>query len=152
MKKNTIDIICKLSEKIWIGLGNTRENYGHDDSLPYQADIYIHDADNCPEGDTSFKRVGTIYNDGWGGDSDISAIAAPKAAENIQTLMHECRKHQLFWNGKAYGTYKLEDVCDFMASLFIDNPKLASKGTLEYLMDDDPRSDNGKNCLAIIKK
>ena len=150
MKKG-MDIFCKLSEKIWIGLSNTRENMGHDDSLPYQADIYIHDADNCPPGDTSFKRVASIVNGGYGGTSVVSPLVAPWAAKDIQTLRIECGKHQMYWNGKPFAKYTLEDVCDGMAALSIDNPKLAKRGTLLHLLDDDPLSEKGTKPLAVLK-
>ena len=150
--KRTIDIFCKLSEKIWVGLGNVRENYGHDDSLPYQADIFIHDADNCPAGDTSFKRIATIWNDGWGGDSNIEPLSAPRTKEDIQTLENECHMHVMWWNGKPTdGKFNLATICDDMAVLYIDNPQLLKEGTLIYLLDDDPKSQGGRCSLDIIK-
>lgn len=44
-------------------LKNCKETIGHDDSLPYFAQLYI---DN--------KKVASIHNDGWGGDTDIKEM------------------------------------------------------------------------------
>lgn len=150
--KKTIDIFCKLSDKIWVGLGNTRENMGHDDSLPYQADIFIMNEDNNPYGHHTFKRIASIWNDGWGGESNVELIArTTQNLNDIKTLREECSKHQMYWNGEPQFTYTLEDVCDSMAALFIDNPKVAKMGTLIHLLDDDPQSEKGNKPLAVLK-
>ncbi len=149
--KKSVDIVCKLTPSIWVALANVRENMGHDDSLPYQADIFVYDKDNCPENDIAFKKIGSIWNDGWGGESNIDVLAAPRCKEYIQRLEEECTKHQVYLHGKPFAIYYLKDVCDYMACLVVDNPEQAKKGTLLYLMDDNPLSQGGIYPLAWYK-
>lgn len=152
MKKNAITIFAKLAPEIWVGLANVRENYGHDDSLPYQADIFVYDKDNCPKGECAFKRVATIYNDGWGGESNIEPIAAPRTAEYIKVMEEKAATHTPYWNGQPMKSpYSLSEICDEMACLVVDNPKYAKQGTLEFVLDDDPRSEKGEKPLWLVK-
>lgn len=47
-----------------VELRNYRRNMGHDDSLPYQATLYING-----------KKVAEVTNDGWGGISNIRTLS-----------------------------------------------------------------------------
>lgn len=62
-------IVCKVNEELTITLKNVKEVYGHDDSLPFNADLYIRNG----AGKRS-KLTAYCSNDGWGGETDIQAV------------------------------------------------------------------------------
>lgn len=141
MKKNfNIQIVCVLSDTLWLGLSGIRVNYGHDDSLPYQADMFIMDKDNNPNGSTAFKKIGIVWNDGWGGDSNIEPALLKGSDEYIQKANELCKQHKEYYNGEPFGEYDLGSLCDYMASLWvdIDGDKKYKNQTLLYRFDDDP--------------
>lgn len=59
-------ISCKINDIVTLELRNVKETYGHDDSLPFNADVYLR---FCNSKRATY--VGYAYNDGWGGDSVI---------------------------------------------------------------------------------
>jgi len=59
-------ISCKVSDNLTIELRNVVETYGHDDSVPFNADIYV-----FLDGKKRGVYAGYAYNDGWGGMSTI---------------------------------------------------------------------------------
>lgn len=63
-------ITCKVNDDLTIELVNVRKTYGHDDSLPFQADIYVKSSEL---GFPKLTCVGQAYNDGWGGDTVIES-------------------------------------------------------------------------------
>ena len=67
MAKAKTSIECKINKDFSIILKNLQEVYGHDDTLPFNADIYI----TNPEWGMKDKKVGTAWNDGWGGSTNI---------------------------------------------------------------------------------
>lgn len=67
MAKEKTSIECKINKNFSIILKNVHETYGHDDTLPFNADIYI----TNPEWGLIDKKVGTAWNDGWGGSTNI---------------------------------------------------------------------------------
>ena len=155
-KENNIQIVCKLTEDMWLGLSDIRENLGHDDSLPYQANVFVMDRDNNPYGSTAFKRIAQIWNDGWGGESNLELVA--RTTQNIdclKTLDELCKKHQFFYRGKPCGTMSLIDACDDMANIWIDivgdKPKY-KKSTLLYKFDDDPVVLAGKGNAFVLSE
>ena len=132
---NRIQIVTQLTNNLWVCLANLRENRGHDDCLPYQADIYL--SDRKPKSTRTFTKVGSIWNDGWGGDSNLEVLNA----EAIDKLRKECSKHKMYWNGKPFAEYDLETLCDEMASIWVDYTKAVPDEidyTFVYLMDDNP--------------
>jgi len=69
-KKQTF-IECKISNELALRLENCKEVYGHDDSLPFNADVFVYDR----EDETGcFQRIATAYNDGWGGLTNIDTL------------------------------------------------------------------------------
>lgn len=68
-------ISCKIDDTLTIELRNVRETYGHDDSTPFNADIYAY-----VDGKKTATYVGYAYNDGWGGMSTIKC-------ENLRPIM-----------------------------------------------------------------
>ena len=138
--ESKIEIYCMLTKTLWLGLANVRENYGHDDTLPYQADVFILDADAQPK----FKKIGSIWNDGWGGDS-VFEISDKENTEAYRKLADDlCKKHQMYYRGKPVCEYSLLDTCDSMACGFLavqsdpDASAQANGRTLIYKFDDDP--------------
>ena len=138
LNPNRIQIVTQLTYDLWICLAHLRENMGHDDSLPYQADIYLMDKKATPgRKKINFVKVGEIWNDGWGGDSTLHSLND----EAIQRFRDECAKHQVYWNGKPYGPYDLETLCDEMAAIWVDVSNASPDDhdyTYVYMMDDCP--------------
>ena len=140
-----IQIVTQFNENFWVCLANLRENMGHDDSLPYQADVYMMNRENHT---LTFIKIASIWNDGWGGDSNVEVLNA----DLVQKVQDECLKHQMYYNGSPFGQYDLEALCDEMASIWVDaikdKPQL-SDNTFVYMMDDDPliKAYNGNNLL-----
>lgn len=126
MKK--LDIICEVNENLTLALVDCRENRGHDDSLPYQADIYVHDKRKHKQGE--YLKCGDIWNDGWGGPSCLTKSASKDAIEYLDEVEQSCKKHQYFWNGEPLDYYTLVDLCDFMADIFVDNRHNVSADTI----------------------
>lgn len=63
-------ITCKINEDLTIALVNVEKTYGHDDSLPFQADIHVKSE---KLGFPKLTWVGHAFNDGWGGDTVIES-------------------------------------------------------------------------------
>lgn len=149
MKKfPNIQMVCVLSDTLWFGLSDIRENYGHDDSLPYQADMFIMDKENIPEGETAFKKIGIVWNDGWGGDSNIEPALLKGSDEYIRKAQELCKNHKEYYNGEPFADYDLESLCDYMAALWVDvdgNKKYKNE-TLLFRFDDDPVTLANKGC------
>jgi hypothetical protein len=77
-------IICKVNDDLVIALVNVQKTYGHDDSLPFQADIYVKsDKLGLPE----FTRVGHAFNDGWGGDTVIESAQHRNILNTIDGML-----------------------------------------------------------------
>lgn len=72
-KQNIVEkdsITCVINNDLKITLKNVTETYGHDDSLPFRADIYVQSNElGFPEP----TKIGRAWNDGWGGDSVIES-------------------------------------------------------------------------------
>lgn len=58
-----IKISAKVGDKYTVRLKDFRIIDGHDDSLPYRADVLVNGV-----------TVGTVLNDGWGGMSDFQPL------------------------------------------------------------------------------
>lgn len=142
---NRIQIVTKFTENFWVCLANLRENKGHDDSLPYQADVYVMQKANHT---LTFTKIASVWNDGYGGDSNLEILNA----ELFQKVKDECAKHQMYWNGSPFGEYDVTSLCDEMAAIWVDatkdKPELIDN-TFVYMMDDDPliKAYQGNNLL-----
>ena len=127
-----IQIVTQFNENFWVCLANLRENMGHDDSLPYQADVYMMNRENHT---LTFIKIASIWNDGWGGDSNVEVLNA----DLVQKVQDECLKHQMMYNGKPFGQYDLEALCDEMAEVWVSATNAKPEyldSTFVYLMDD----------------
>lgn len=104
------------------------ETVGHDDSLPYQAKVFV-----------DGKEVAVAYNDGWGGETNVRVTK-----EKAYPLMNEVEKYirenkEQFPLGE-YGGHKLyhtnlSSVCDSLAdncAIRKDIKKHADKRMLIY--------------------
>lgn len=84
------------------------ETMGHDDSLPYQAKIFVDD-----------KQVAIAYNDGWGGETNVQTTK-----EQAYPVMNEIEKYirnnkEQFplgeYEGHALYHTNLSSICDSLA-------------------------------------
>lgn len=66
-------ITCIINNDLQIRLENVKEVYGHDDSLPFNADVFVYDR---KDESGCFHKIAIAYNDGWGGNSVIEPTMA----------------------------------------------------------------------------
>jgi len=147
-KKSNIQILCVLSDKLTIGMTSIRENMGHDDSLPYQAEVFILDKENNPDGSMAFQKMGEIWNDGWGGDSNFTLTdQRERFKDYLKEVTELCNQHKMYWDGKPFGSYELTDLLDIMAECYLGVDAKERKNILLYRFDDDPVviANNGHN-------
>ena len=149
--------MCDLGDGNYLGLADIRENLGHDDSLPYQANVFIRDKKNCPEGSMAFKRIACIWNDGWGGDSELRSAGLKDSDDYIKYAEKQLAKHQYYYRGKPVGTYDLRFTCDMMACVYLDalqdrvlSRQMKSHSSTLYLFDDDERVLEQPDNLPIL--
>ena len=88
-----------------------KEIAGHDDSLPYQAKIYMNG-----------KCIGTASNDGWGGPTNIYTSNANELERLGQAEKFLCENN--FTENTYYGPLKVDSV-EFIADILADNANLA---------------------------
>ena len=142
-----IDIICEPSPGFLIGLAGTHETPGHDDCLPFRADIMVLDG---PAGKTEFKKIGTVSNDGWGGPPEVHTWLDPALGDKAEAL---CLGHEMLVRGTSLGPFHLGDACEFMAALYIDaernHPSKVKTHDLRYLLDDSPEMTSGKKRIPL---
>lgn len=62
------NVECKVNDSLSIILINVCEVMGHDDSLPFNAEVYVRKDNGI------LTHIANARNDGWGGDSNIDAI------------------------------------------------------------------------------
>ena len=62
--------MSKIIGKYTIELKKVKEVFGHDDSFPYVAELWV-----------NRKHIANCYNDGWGGDTLITPIDAQMVME-----------------------------------------------------------------------
>lgn len=77
-------ITCKVNDDLTIVLADVRQTYGHDDSLPFQADIHVQSE---KLGLPKLTRVGHAYNDGWGGDTVIESAQYRNILNTIDGML-----------------------------------------------------------------
>jgi hypothetical protein len=77
-------ITCKINDDLVIALVNVQKVYGHDDSLPFQADIYVKSE---KLGFHEFACVGHAFNDGWGGDTVIESAHYLNILNTIDSML-----------------------------------------------------------------
>ena len=83
-----------------ISLKNFKKVIGHDDSLPYVANVYVNG-----------ERVCTCYNDGWGGETNITQVMN-------ETLLNEVNK---FVKGLPYPKFEWDEDNPMFDTLKMDS-------------------------------
>jgi len=117
-------ITCKI-DNITVKLVNVREVYGHDDSLPFNAELCIHNPEWC----NKLTFVGRAWNDGWGGDSviDTTTKSQRELVDKLDNYLKENYQNSFGkykWNinllylvdclaNYALGGYKKIKITDF---------------------------------------
>lgn len=116
-------ITCKINDNITLELRKVVEVRGHDDSLPFNADIYLY-----INGNKKAEYAGYAYNDGWGGESDI-VCENEDIKSTIQALDNELRtmKVPYIYNGET--TYFSASL-DFLIELMVE--ECLYDGVTEY--------------------
>lgn len=98
-----------------------KEVAGHDDSVPYQAKVFV-----------DGKEVAVAYNDGWGGQTNVSATkeSAYPVLKEVEKYIHEHKNDEELFMGEYQGIRlyhtDLASICDTLATNF-GNRKIASK-------------------------
>lgn len=100
-------IRCTINFDYCIRLVNVTKVQGHDDSLPYVADFEV------AVRDEDFKKIGRLYNDGWGGYTQFLDFddEGKHILSEIETYLNS-----ITWeiDGMAL-PLTLELLCDMMA-------------------------------------
>lgn len=106
-----LDTLFPTSAKVGnheVEIRSFKEIAGHDDSMPYQAKVYV-----------DGKETAVVYNDGWGGESNVQATKT-EAYKVLNELEQYIRDHkEEFFMGeyeglKLYHT-NLSSICDTLA-------------------------------------
>ena len=91
------------------------KTYGHDDSLPYNADFKVWN-------DTEKKKhfSGKAWNDGWGGDSVVE-IDKAEDNEKLKDFDRLCKENIILKWKDLEIPFGIDKVIDFLAELLIFN-------------------------------
>lgn len=103
----TNKIRCTINFDYCIRLVNVTKVQGHDDSLPYVADFEV------AVKDEDFKKIGRLYNDGWGGCTQFLDFD-----DEGKHILSEIETHlnTITWGaGSMTLPLTLELLCDIMA-------------------------------------
>lgn len=147
-----IQIITPLRKELVIGLTNCRENMGHDDSLPYQAEICVALKPDCSD----FRKIGTVVNDGWGGMSEIRIDRTDENKKLLDEISEACKEHEMYFDGKKSSLkFNLPTTLDCMAEYVCEYGKSnKQKDTcLLFHFDDEACviANKGNNLFLINK-
>lgn len=116
-------ISCKINDDFTLELRDVKEVMGHDDSLPFNAYIYLR-----KNGSKRANYVGYAYNDGWGGDTCIRC-EEKKHLPAMQSLSNYIRQFSVpyTYGGRTnYLPASLSFLIDLMVEVCLYN------GTTEY--------------------
>ena len=107
-------ILLRIKDGLFLELRNLVEIHGHDDSLPYDGHLIVHD-----NSDNTFTYIGTVFNDGWGGPTAISPKSPEGKAkmEQIDALLKE--NFKVKYRGEDAFPCDLEYAVDCMADAFL---------------------------------
>ena len=119
-------IICRIGDHIELQLDNVREVFGHDDSLPFNAEVYIHNPEWCNR--PTF--VGHAWNDGWGGESNLDCDTKNQRelADKLDNYLKENYKMKF---DKFDLEVRLMELIDYVVSYAFDNVKIMKITDLE---------------------
>ena len=149
-------IFTRLAENFNVALAQVKETMGHDDSIPFNAVVMISeipfDIKDLPLFMHTFIPIAKIWNDGWGGESEISPIDDDGSTRALISKAEEAAsKHRILYRGKDLGPSRLEFVCSVMAEQWLYIQKTPDMVLLESIPDDDPRANRG-NIIPYIKR
>jgi len=149
-----IDIACKLNETLFVGLAEVRENIGHDDSIPYQAVVFIGEKSSPMQRVINFKKIATVCNSGWGGNSEIriteNGDGVEKNTAHLERINAECSKHEAYYMNAPLTKYNMGLLFDLMVENFLIIDEQSRKKTIGYRFDDDPAvRDSTRNPLHM---
>lgn len=88
-------------------LKNVRETEGHDDSIPFVADVYFDD-----------EHIGNATNDGWGADCFIRIL--PEVSENTKEQFNAFEEQLIEIHSQGHFRYTVNFLVDYMAYQCID--------------------------------
>lgn len=100
-------------------LRDLKETYGHDDSIPFNANVYI-----------DGEHIGNAWNDGWGGDSclDCKTNAAKERADKLDEYI---KKNYTMTYGKMSWEMTLLQAIDYLVCYGLDGRKTLRLEQLE---------------------
>ena len=119
MEKDMKKITCKVGGTT-IELRNVKEVYGHDDSIPFNADIYVQGV-----------YAGYAYNDGWGGDSVIRADNE-KSRNELQELSNKLKKMYVVYDAPYGTTEYLKASLRFLIDLMVEDCLYYGKNEYDF--------------------
>ena len=147
--KPNLQIICTIENGLVLGLADIQQTEGHDDSLPYQADIYIY------QPDTLWQKIGAIWNDGWGAESHIRYADPLSGPILIEKANSACKKHKITFMDESF-QYEFKLLCDCIAAQYLDcdEQKLLPEKNkiLVYRFDDDKVAKMHKTNIFSVEK
>ena len=107
-------ITCKINDNLTVELRNVVETYGHDDSIPFNADIYV-----FLDGKKRGTYAGYAYNDGWGGMSTIHC-ENEKVQPILKQLNKDLRKNRVVPYESGGRTTYLDADFEFLVNLMVE--------------------------------
>ena len=115
-KKSYSTIECRFPNGLVIKLMNVKEVYGHDDSLPFNADVYVLNREwDLP----CLTKVAQAWNDGWGGPTNVHSHL-PKYNDLVEKLDQYLKENYK----EEYGSYswdlRLDGLVESLACLAVD--------------------------------
>lgn len=142
-------IFTRLTDNLSIALAEVKETMGHDNSTPFNAVVMINeipfDIKDLPLFIKTFIPIANIWNDGWGGESQIEPIDNDEETRNlIKKAEKAAASHRILYQGKDLGPCRLEFMCSVMADQWLYSEKTPDMVLLESIPDDDTRPNRGK--------
>jgi hypothetical protein len=111
-KNKPIQIVeCKVNENLTIIVKNARKVYGHDDSLPFNAEVDVRI-------DGKTKPLATAWNDGWGGETNVDAL--PLKNDLLKSVEEVINTYNFVY-GKYVIPAKLSSIVELLACAAIFN-------------------------------
>jgi hypothetical protein len=115
-RKSFKTIECRFSNNLVIKLENVHEVYGHDDSLPFNADVFVL---NPEMGLPCLTKVAQAWNGGWGGPTCVQAHL-PKYREIVEQLNNFLKEHYKSVYGEYSWDYSLDNLVEELACIAVD--------------------------------
>ena len=116
-KLKTIE--CRFPDGLVIKLENVQEVYGHDDSLPFNADVFVLNRD---WGLPCLTKVAQAWNDGWGGPTNVQS-PLPKYRDLLEKLDKYLQEHYKDVYENLSWDVRLDYLVESLACLAIDSNK-----------------------------